>query len=140
MEAKVTVRLREIRRVSRSDLQYKFKLVKRVAYPANLPRNVILRQMYARKMIEILADPAKKVLCIDQSWLNSMTFARRKWRKRGSGNSYGARNLNARVSLICAISTEGDVFMSVTQVNTTEDVMVAFFQRLAGYMTQRYPR
>ncbi len=65
-------------------------------------------------------NSGKKVLCIDETWLNSLSFNRKKWRKRGMSNSYGSRDLNSRISMIAAISTEGEVMMSLNQFNTNE--------------------
>ena len=57
-------------------------------------------------------------------------FRRRKWRPPGSTNSIAKKLMVPRVSMIVAMDTEGEVFLSLTQSNTNSQVMEIFMRQL----------
>ena len=58
----------------------------------------------------------KRILNIDQTWISDTNFVYKKWRKRGYSNSLDENIVNPRISVIAAIDTEGDMYMSLTQM------------------------
>ena len=54
-------------------------------------------------------------------------------------NSHPRKALQARVSLIVACDTDGNLYLSFTRVNTDTDVMLLFFSRLASILTSETP-
>ena len=68
---------------------------------------------------------------IDETWLNDTYQARRKWKVNGTTNSMNEKIVQPRISLIAALDTEGDVYLSLTQVNTDTSVMRLYFSKLA---------
>jgi len=72
-----------------------------------------------------------RVINVDESWLNSMTFKRHAWIKAGKGNARSVKELSTRVSFIAAIDNRGASYISLGTANTDSGVMVAFFSSLA---------
>ena len=58
-----------IQNVLRNNLGMRYKKVKRIAFQGNSPRNIILRQQYAKVMIDLLLK-RKRIINCDESWLN----------------------------------------------------------------------
>ena len=55
---------------------------------------------------------------VDETWINQKDFRRRCWRKRGVSNSIGVPAVSPRITFMVALDTDGEVFYSLTQVNT----------------------
>jgi hypothetical protein len=60
-----------------------------------------------------------------------MDFRQKKWRRRGDTNSLAVKMVTPRVSLIAGLSTNGQIYFSLTQANTDSNVMVMFLQKLS---------
>ena len=69
------------------------------------------------KMIELLKS-GKRIINVDETWINQKDFRRRCWSKKGISNSIGVKDVNPRISMMVAVDTDGDIFYSLTQVNT----------------------
>ena len=90
---------------------------------------MVVRQKYAKKMLELL-DQDLVILNIDQSWLNQMDFRRRKWCIRGQRNSVAFRTVQPRLSVLCAIDTNGSVYLALTQCHTDSEIICLFIKEL----------
>ena len=86
------------------------------------------------KMLALLKS-GKRVINVDESSLPHSDFRRKKWRIKGDNNSYSAKALGYKLNLITAIDTTGQVYLSITQFNTTSNVMMMFLSRLAAILT-----
>ena len=62
-----------------------------------------------------------RILNIDESWVNSGDMRHMKWRKRGQTNSVTDKAIIPRISVIAAISTEGESYVSLSTALTDED-------------------
>ena len=60
-----------------------FRRVKRVVKAGNSERNLVLRSLYAQKMLEIYGQ-GKHVINIDESWIPETDFRRRRWASKGA--------------------------------------------------------
>jgi hypothetical protein len=116
--------------VFRKRLGLKFKKIKKIPFRGNSEKNLVLRQQFAMKMLELL-ESGKRVLNIDESWMTSTNFKRSKWREHGTTNSMPEKHMSARVAIIAAVDTEGDVYVSLNQVNTDIPMMKLFISKLA---------
>ena len=80
-------------------------------------------------MIGLLSE-GKRIINIDETWINETNFTRRTWaKKNGEGNS----TLNAvspRVSMIAAIDTEGCCWFTLSLANTDSNMMALFLHNL----------
>jgi len=69
-------------------------------------------------------------LNMDETWIDSSDYRRMKWRPKHSTNSMPIVQLHPRISMIIAMDTLGNVYLSLTQVNTTNQVMEIYLRQL----------
>ena len=91
----------------------KLKRVMRIPYTGNSERNLVLRQQFAVRMLGLLGQ-GKRILNVDETWINETSFQRRKWREHGSTNSVVGHQMNPRILMITALDTKGEVYVSLT--------------------------
>ena len=89
-------------------------------------------------MLELL-EQGFKIINVDESWINELDFQRRKWHERTESNSLPNKTVFPRLSLLAAIDTEGRVFMALTTVNTTSEVVCLFVRKLVDALEQEDP-
>ena len=92
--------------VLRNHFDMRFQKVKRVAFKGNSERSLVVRQQCAKKMLELL-EQGFTIMNIDESWINELDFARRKWHDRNESNSLPRKYVSRRLSVLAAIDTEG---------------------------------
>ena len=80
-------------------------------------------------MLDLL-EQGFTIVNIDESWLNELDFRRRKWHACAETNSLPTQSTRPRLSVIAAIDTRGRIFMALTTVNTTSEVICLFLKRL----------
>ena len=67
-----------VRTVMREDLHMSYRPIEQLMMYQNSDWNILLRQQWALKFLEF--DLKKKIILnVDESWLDSMDFRRRKW-------------------------------------------------------------
>ena len=76
-------------------------------------------------MLDLL-EQGFRIINVDESWINELAFARRKWHNSSESNSLPRKNVSPRLSLLAAIDTDGRVFMALTTSNTTSEVICLF--------------
>ena len=112
-----------------------YRRIKRTAHVGNKEHNLVLRSLYAQKMLQVYSQ-GKHVINIDETWLPATDFRRRCWNFQGKGNSQPEQGLGHRVNMIAAVSTKGFVWLALTQCNTDENVMQMFLSHLASVLTK----
>lgn len=60
----------------------KYKRVKRIAFRGNDEKNLVLRQKFAMRLLELM-DSGKRIINVDESWLSDTQFIRSKWNLKG---------------------------------------------------------
>ena len=85
-------------------------------------------------MLELLSS-GRRILNIDETWLNQTDFRHMKWRPRNETNSVPHRQMAPRISVIAAVDTDGRAYFTLTQVNTDTDVFLLFLKRLFDKLT-----
>ena len=75
---KIITTVREITSVMRKDLKMRYKKIVPVSLHANSQKNLVCRQQFALKFLELLQS-GKTILNIDETWLGMSDFRRRKW-------------------------------------------------------------
>ena len=118
-----------IRDVMKRDLGMKYKKVLPVPIQANSVRNLILRQQFALAFFMIDLN-RKIVINIDETWLGMSDFRRRKWGQPLSTNSVAQLQMTPRVSMIAALDSNGELFLSLLQANNNFCVMALFLNQL----------
>lgn len=103
-------------------LNLRYGRVKRVPLPGNSEKNKVLRFLYAQKMLSIYSQK-RHVVNVDETWLPELCYNRFSWQQRGDPASMAEQVMGHRVNLITAVSSQGQVWMALTQCNTDEQVM-----------------
>ena len=86
-------------------------------------------------MLEVY-DAGRRVINVDESWVPVADFHRRRWRRRGMGNSAPEKAFRQKVNIITAISSDGEVWIALTTCNTDTDVLMLFMTYLANVLTK----
>lgn len=86
-------------------------------------------------MLQLLSTDSR-IINIDETWLAEADFRKRLWTKRGFRSSVAEKVISPRISVIAAIDTEGELFVSLTQVNTDSAVICLFLSQLASKLTK----
>ena len=127
-----------VRRVMRKDLRLGYRLAKQVPIQCNSERCLVLRQQYATKMLPLL-EGKKRIINVDESWLNSTRFLRRLWAPANSATTFTDKQVAPRISLILAMDTEGRMWFALTQANTDSDIMTTFLRSLSRQLDMETP-
>ena len=77
-----------------------------------------------------LLESGKRVINVDESWLNQTRFHRRIWVPSDSPATITDKQVAPRISLLVALDTEGRLWCALTQANTDADVMTTFLRYL----------
>ena len=115
----------EVQRVLKHDLGFSYRRAKLVSVQSNSVRCRVMRQQYALKMMELLRD-GKRILNVDESWLNEVSFQRKIWFPKDRPSTVTRQAVAPRVSLIAAMDTEGRVWFSLSHANTDQKIMLVF--------------
>ena len=86
-----------------------------------------------------LLEGKKRVINVDESWLNDTGFYRKLWQPKSGSCSVQARTVSPRLSILAAIDTDGHVWFSLTQANTDSDVLLLFFVSLLDKLDRETP-
>ena len=104
-------------------------MVSHIALKANSPRSLVVRSLYAQKLLQFHSENYRVLNC-DQSWLNQTDFRLRKWNYKRGHNSIPTRPVNPRLSLIATIDTRGEVYLSLSTVNTGSEQICLYLKWL----------
>jgi hypothetical protein len=121
--------LHQVRHVMRRHMGLKYKLCTKLTYKGNSERNLVLRQQFALEMVKLIQQ-GKRIINVDETWIAGLTFIYRKWRAPGTTNAVPVKQVRPRISLIAACDSEGDFYLSFTQVNTDANVMLLYLTQL----------
>ena len=113
----VDVRKKDVHHVLKHDLEMSFRKVKPVSVHANSVKNLVLRQQFALRFLELLQGK-KVIINIDETWLGMCDFRRMKWRLKHSTNSVPQLPLQPRITMILGLDTTGRVYLSLIQQNS----------------------
>ena len=127
-----------VTKVLKEHLDMRFHKVKRVPFKGNSERSLVVRQQCAKKILELL-EQGFNIINVDESWINELDFQRRKWHDRTESNSLPKKTVFPRLSLLAAIDTTGRVFMALTTINTTSEVVCLFVRKLVDALEQEDP-
>ena len=101
----------------KEELHFSYRRAKKIPMQANLQRCKVLRQQYALSLLSLLAS-GKRVIQVDETWLNETNFTRRTWSRQGSANTVPIRAISPSLSLIAALDTDGKVYFSLSHAST----------------------
>ena len=67
---------------------------------------------------------------VDETWIGMSDFRRRKWCRHRHINSVAQLQIMPRISMICGLDTNGELYLSLVQANSNSSVMQIFFTHL----------
>ena len=111
------------------------KKVKRID---NSDRSLILRQQFAIKFFELL-DQGYRVLNADETWISDACYVRKKWVEKHQSATLEEKTVAPNITLIGAVDTEGDVYISLIQANTDAEVFKLYLSKLAMQLDRDRP-
>jgi hypothetical protein len=113
----------------REELQMRYRKVKAVALHENSVRNLVLRQRWAMKLLE-LAPLRTRLVNIDETWLGMEDFRRMKWQLPGTANVVPKKAWSPRISMLLAFDNFGESYVALSQSNTNSEVAKLFIRGL----------
>ena len=116
----------------------RFRKIKIVSLHSNSEKNLVLRQRWA---LEFLAQARKKKVFInvDETWLGMSDFRRMKWQAPGTTNSVAKLEISPRITMILALDTKGNVYLTLAQANSNSAMMELFFRGLTARLNMERP-
>ena len=108
----ITVSSTYVASVLRNALSMRYKRVKRVAIQANSEASLVKRKACAEVLLNAFKE-GKRILNIDETWLNETDFRRCKWRRRGESNSLSSKSVSPRISMLAAVDNFGGLYFSM---------------------------
>ena len=94
-----------------------YKRAKLVAPQANTERCLVMRKEYALKLLDLL-DRGKRIINVDETWLNESNFVRKAWCPTSSSGGVKLQAITPPLSMISALDTEGRVYFSLSHAKT----------------------
>ena len=132
------VSARLVRQVLRQDCKLSFVRAKKFYPQANSARCRVLRQQYALEMLELL-EQGKRVINIDETWLNETSFIRRAWAPKDGRSNVPLRSITPRLSMIAALDTDGRAWFALAHANSDSNMMALFLLELTKLLDAELP-
>ena len=129
---------RVLSNVLKSHFDLRFHKVKRIPFQGNSERSLVIRQQSAKKLLELL-EQGFRIVNVDESWINEVDFQRRKWHSKTETNSLPRKSVHPRLSLIAALDNRGSLYMALTTINTTSEVVCLFVKQLVDALELEDP-
>ena len=137
-DAGLEVGTKLVRQVLKTDLKLSFIKAKKFHPQTNSQRSLVLRQQYALEMLK-LHEKRKRIINLDETWLNETSFTRRTWASKGGSCNLPLRSVTPRLSMIAAIDTEGQVWFTLYHANTDSNMIALFLQHLTSALDSESP-
>ena len=106
------VKVPEIRRVMRDLLGMRYTKMINSAPQSNVERSRVLRQLCSLKLLQVLRT-TKRCINIDETEVDRLDFRRRVWQQKGVSNTMPVKRVRPRVTMIAAMDTHGEVYVSL---------------------------
>ena len=90
------------------------------------------------KLLELL-EQGKRVINIDETWLNETSYVRRVWAQRGGEGNCRLNAVLPRLSMIAALDSQGEVWFSLSHSTTDGDVIALFLSQLIKRLDEESP-
>ena len=107
----------KVRAELRKNMKWGYRKVRKVPQQGNSQRCLVFRQQFALTMLDLL-DKKKRVISLDETWLNETNFTRRAWFPRDSPGTLPLQPVSPSLSMIAALDTDGRVYFSLSHAKT----------------------
>ena len=115
-----------------------YKKIKRLSVQTNTQRCLVLRSLYAKRMIYYLLEDYR-IINVDESWLSTADCRNYKWGAKGKPNILAMPLLTSKVNIIAAMDTGGNSYLSMTQSNVDTEVFLSFMIKLVALLDEEGP-
>ena len=89
-------------------------------------------------MLDLLKQ-GRRVLNLDQTWLNETSFVRKTWAERNGSSNMVLHSISPRLSMIAALDTDGRVWFSLSHATTDSNMMGLFLHHLTTALDRETP-
>lgn len=137
-EHEVQLSASTIRKVMRKEMRLGYRKARTVTIQCNSERCLVMRQQYALAMLSAL-DSGKRIINVDETWLNETNFTRKTWCLPESRGSVPQRVISPSLSMIAALDTDGRVFFALSHATTNQDTFMVFMRHLVAKLDQETP-
>ena len=86
-----------------------------------------------------LLKSGKRIINVDETWLNESNFTRKVWCRPGSNCSEAIKAISPSLSMIAALDTDGRVFFSLGHAVTDQDTLMLFLRHLTAELDKDSP-
>ena len=135
----VTVKPELVKSVLTKEFHMGWRRIEKVSPQQNSERNLVLRQQWALTYCQLVSQK-KNLLNVDESWVDLMDYRQMSWSVRGQPNNVPAKAVAPRLSLILGIDSLGNMYASLTQVNTDTKIMCMFIRELVKVLDRERPQ
>ena len=104
---------RQVASILKNNFDLTYRKLSRIEIYANSAKHIILRQQFGKLMIDLMSQ-GKRIINIDETWINEKDFRRKCWRQRYVSNTIGTTAVNPRITFMVAIDTDGSVFYTLS--------------------------
>ncbi len=119
-------------------MKLSFLKSKKLNPSANSDMNRVLRQQYALAMLRLLYK-GRRVINIDETWLNETSYIRRAWSERDGRQNAPLNVISHRVSMIAALDTDGHFWFALSQAKTNSNMIALFLSSLKRALDTETP-
>ena len=84
-------------------------------------------------------EQGKRIINIDETWLNETSYVRRVWTRKGGDGNYYLNAVLPRLSMIAALDTQGQVWFSLSHATTDGDMIKLFLNQLVRMLDEDSP-
>ena len=86
-----------------------------------------------------LLDQGKRIINLDETWLNETSFIRRTWAPKDGTGNVKLKPVTPRLSMIAALDTNGRVWFALSHANTDSNMMALFLSHLLQALDSETP-
>ena len=86
-----------------------------------------------------LLQSGRRLINLDESWLNESNFTRKIWCRPDSPGTVPIRAISPSLSMIAALDTDGRVFFSLSHAATEQDTFMLFLRHLVAELDKDSP-
>ena len=127
-----------VRQILRKSLGLKYMKPKKMPPQSNSIKVLVQRQQFAIQMVRLM-EMGKRIINLDETWLNETSFVRKLWAKRNGRGNMRLKTIQPRLSMISALDTDGRVWFTLTHATTDGDVIAVFLKHIIATLDQEGP-
>jgi len=137
-EFNMSVGSKFVRYIMKREMKLVYHRCRKIQPRANSERCLVLRQQYALSLLQLL-DQGKRIINVDETWLNETSFQRMAWTRPERTASMPLRPITPSLAMISALDTDGRIYFSLSHANTDQDTFMLFMRHLVAKLDSETP-